>query len=210
MERNPPETADRPAVPAARISAPRSAPNGALFWPVVFLVIVIDFVTKAIAVASLVPQHVPHPVLGEVVRLTLVYNPGAAFGLYLGEHSRIIFTVLTLAALGILWRLFRSTVRGDARRIVALALVCAGAVGNLIDRLRSARGVVDFIDIGATTWRWPTFNVADMAVTSGALLLAYVLWREDRAAAREAAVELERRAAVPPVPAIITDQREAS
>jgi signal peptidase II len=210
MERNPPETADRPAVPATQVSAPRGAPNGALFWPVVFLVIVIDFVTKAIAVASLVPQHVPHPVLGEVVRLTLVYNPGAAFGLYLGEHSRIIFTVLTLAALGILWRLFRSTARGDARRIVALALVCAGAVGNLIDRLRSARGVVDFIDIGATTWRWPTFNVADMAVTSGALLLAYVLWREDRAAAHEAAVELERRAAAAPVPAIITDQREAS
>jgi signal peptidase II len=183
--------------------------NGTVFWPVALLVIVIDFVTKAIAVTSLAPQHVPHPVMGEAVRLTLVYNPGAAFGLYLGEHSRIIFTLLTLAALGILWRLYRATGPSDARRSLALALVCAGAVGNLIDRLRSARGVVDFIDIGATTWRWPTFNVADMAVTTGALLLAYVLWREDRAAAREA-VEGEALAAQPVIAATVGDQREAS
>jgi signal peptidase II len=176
-------------------------------------VLAVDVVTKAIAVAMLTPQHVPHPVLGEAVRLTLVYNPGAAFGLYLGEHSRIIFTVLTVAALGILGRLYRATARGDGRRTLALALVCAGAVGNLVDRLRSSRGVVDFIDIGAATWRWPTFNVADMAVTSGALLLALVLWREDRAAAREAAEEREALSAATGATlpaAIVVDQREAS
>ena len=191
----------------------RSASNAMVFWPVVFGVIAIDVVTKAIAVAMLAPQHVPHPLVGEAVRLTLVYNPGAAFGLYLGEHSRIIFTVLTLAALGILWRLYRATLPGDGRRTLALALVCAGAIGNLLDRLRSSRGVVDFIDIGATTWRWPTFNVADMAVTSGALLLALVLWREDRAAAREATAESESRSATTAAPLaapIVADQREAS
>jgi signal peptidase II len=214
MERRPPEAA---SLPEAIVRPPefpaRSASNATVFWPVVFGVIAIDVVTKAIAVAMLAPQHVPHPLVGEAVRLTLVYNPGAAFGLYLGEHSRIIFTVLTLAALGILWRLYRATVPGDGRRTLALALVCAGAIGNLIDRLRSSRGVVDFIDIGATTWRWPTFNVADMAVTSGALLLALVLWREDRAAAREATAESESRSATTaaPLPApIVADQREAS
>jgi len=184
-----------------------------VFWPVVLGVLAVDLITKAIAVAMLAPQHVPHPVLGEAVRLTLVYNPGAAFGLYLGEHSRIIFTVLTVAALVILWRLYRATAHSDWRRTLALALVCAGAVGNLADRLRSSRGVVDFIDIGVATWRWPTFNVADMAVTSGALLLALVLWREDRAAAREAADESESRSATTtatlPAP-IVVDQREAS
>jgi signal peptidase II len=66
--------------------------------------------------------------------------------------------------------------------VSALALVCAGAIGNLIDRLRSFFGVVDFIDIGIGDARWPTFNVADMAVSIGAGLLAYVLWKEDQAA----------------------------
>jgi signal peptidase II len=117
-----------------------------------------------------------------------VYNPGAAFGIHVGPYSRVVFSVLTLAALAILWRLFRGTRSGDYQRLLALALVSAGAVGNLLDRLRSARGVVDFIDLGVGDWRWPTFNVADIAVTSGALLLASVLWREDREAARESAV----------------------
>ena len=214
MERRPPEAANPPeAIVVPPELGMRGASNAMVFWPVVSGVIAIDVVTKAIAVATLAPQHVPHPVIGEAVRLTLVYNPGAAFGLYLGEHSRIIFTVLTLAALGILWRLYQATARGDGRRTLALALVCAGAIGNLIDRLRSSHGVVDFIDIGATTWRWPTFNVADMAVTSGALLLALVLWREDRAAAREATAESEARSATTaaPIPApIVVDQREAS
>ena len=48
-----------------------------------------------------------------------------------------------------------------------------------IDRLKSARGVVDFIDIGIGAWRWPTFNVADIAVTTGAILLAVVLWNSE-------------------------------
>ena len=76
---------------------------------------------------------------------------------------------------------------GDSLRLAALGLVCGGAVGNLIDRVLSARGVVDFIDVGVGTYRWPTFNIADSAVTVGAVVLAYVLWmegREDQAALR--------------------------
>jgi signal peptidase II len=59
--------------------------------------------------------------------------------------------------------------------------VCGGAIGNLIDRVRSASGVVDFIDVGLGDMRWPTFNVADMAVSIGAFLLAWVLWGDERA-----------------------------
>jgi signal peptidase II len=69
-------------------------------------------------------------------------------------------------------------------RTVAISLVTAGALGNLIDRIVSPNGVVDFIDIGLRDMRWPTFNVADMAVSTGAILLAAVLWREDEQAAR--------------------------
>ena len=63
--------------------------------------------------------------------------------------------------------------------------MCAGAVGNLIDRIRSSQGVVDFIDVGIGDARWPTFNVADMAVSIGAFLLAWVLWGEDNAPERQ-------------------------
>jgi signal peptidase II len=59
--------------------------------------------------------------------------------------------------------------------------VSGGALGNLVDRVRGPQGVVDFLDIGIGDLRWPTFNVADMAVSTGAILLAWVLWGEDRA-----------------------------
>jgi signal peptidase II len=75
-----------------------------LFWSLLVTVVVLDLITKAVAVYALVPQRIPHEVIGEYVRLTLVYNPGAAFGLHLGEHSRWIFMALTIGALFILAR----------------------------------------------------------------------------------------------------------
>jgi signal peptidase II len=142
-------------------------------------VVVADAFTKMLAVDRLTPAYLPHPVLGDWLRLTLVYNPGAAFGLHLGPWSRWIFMGLTIAALVVLWRLYRSS-PADARWLVS-----GGAMGNLIDRIRSGRGVVDFIDIGVPAWRWPTFNVADMAVSTGAILLAIVLWREEESRVAE-------------------------
>ncbi|MBM4193438.1 MAG: signal peptidase II [Gemmatimonadetes bacterium] len=148
---------------------------------IVLAVFALDQLTKWAALEWLTPAYIPHRVVGSVVRLTLVYNPGAAFGFHLGEHSRWIFTGLTVVALGVLWRLYRETLATDRPRAVALALVGGGAFGNLLDRLRSPQGVVDFIDIGYAGFRWPTFNVADIAVSCGAALLAWVLWREEPA-----------------------------
>ncbi|MEX2181975.1 MAG: signal peptidase II [Gemmatimonadaceae bacterium] len=167
----------------------RSEPGGlsrARVLAVVAGIIALDVVTKLVAVDRLAPMHVPHRVLGETLRLTLVYNPGAAFGLHLGAWSRPAFIVLTFVALGVVWSLYRSSAPTARLRVLALAAVAGGAIGNLIDRVRSARGVVDFVDIGVGSWRWPTFNVADSAVTLGALTLAVVLWREDAVAARRA------------------------
>ena len=161
----------------------RSKSNGFLFWPILLVVVASDVVTKWWAVQKLSgPPRIPHEVIGEYVRFTLVYNPGAAFGLNVGEHSRWVFTALTIGALLILGRLYLSTQPGDRTRVTALALVCGGALGNLIDRIRHDLGVVDFLDLGFGDARWPTFNIADMAVSSGAFLLAIVLWAEDRAA----------------------------
>ena len=154
--------------------------KGRLFWGTVLTVVALDVATKMAAVAALVPRQLPHDIVGEAVRLTLVYNPGAAFGLHVGPASRWVFLALTVGALVILGRLYRATRPGDVARTLAVGLVCGGAIGNLIDRVRSPMGVVDFIDVGIRDLRWPTFNVADMAVSTGAVLLAWVLWGEDR------------------------------
>jgi len=146
---------------------------------------VLDVITKIVAERNLVP-HVPRRVIGEWARFTLAYNPGAAFSMWLGPYSRIIFGSFALIALVILWRLYKGSAPGDTSRVLALGLAWGGAAGNLIDRVRSPAGVVDFIDIGIPDgWRFWTFNVADSAVTVGAILLAIVLWREDRQRASE-------------------------
>ena len=155
----------------------RSKPG--IFWAVTGVVLLVDAFTKIVAVDRLIPAYLPRPVWGDGLRLTLVYNPGAAFGLHLGPWSRWIFIGLTCLALLVLGRLYLETPLRHRVRTLALALVSGGALGNLLDRLKSGRGVVDFIDIGVGTWRWPTFNVADIAVTTGAMLLAWVLWNSE-------------------------------
>ncbi len=150
-----------------------------LFWWVAAIVVVLDFITKEIVVRTLATR-LPLRVAGDWLMLQLVYNPGAAFGIRAGEYSRWVFTILAILALVVLGAMVRQTDPAHRIRLLALGLVCGGAVGNLIDRLRSPRGVVDFIDVGVGAIRWPTFNVADMAVTCGAIALAVVLWAEGR------------------------------
>jgi signal peptidase II len=135
------------------------------FWPLLFVLASSDCATKRIAQTRLVPAHVPHPVAGEVVRLTLTYNRGAAFGIDPGPHGRWVLVTLSLGV------------------IAGLALRARGAIGNLIDRIRSARGVVDFIDLGIGDARLWAFNVADLGISTGAALLVFALWRRGRAPA---------------------------
>ena len=155
--------------------------------------IAIDLITKLLAEQYLVPRYVPHRIIGDFVRFTLAYNPGAAFSMSLGPYSRYIFGAFAVVALVVLWRLYRlsgpAKRSGDRLRILALGLAWGGAAGNLIDRFRSPQGVVDFIDIGYGNVRFWTFNVADSAVTVGAIVLAWSLSREEREErhAREAA-----------------------
>lgn len=152
--------------------------NALIYWPIMAGVLLLDVGTKYVAEQTLSPAGVPSPVIGDVLRWTLVYNPGAAFGLYLGSYSRWIFLGLSVTALIILWRMYRETAAGRWVRTLSLALVSSGALGNLIDRIRHEHGVVDFIDVGIGASRWPTFNIADVAVSTGAFLLAWVLWNE--------------------------------
>ena len=147
------------------------------FWPVLLVLLVADCTSKRAAEIMLAPAGVPHEVVGEVIRFQLAYNVGAAMGLTIGRHSRVVFSLMALLAVAVLARLYRRAARDDWRLALALALIIGGALGNLLDRIRSPLGVVDFIDVGMGGLRFWTFNVADVGVTLGAGLLAALLWR---------------------------------
>lgn len=156
-------------------------------------IIALDVVTKRWALTALDPR--PSELLGGLVPLTLAFNKGAAFGVRLGEDSRWFFVPVTIIALVLLGVLFRQAAERDFLRIGAISLVVSGAVGNLYDRVRWNRGVVDFlgpIDLGF--WNFPIFNVADMAITCGAVLLAISFWFEEQEERRAATLEV----ALPP------------
>ena len=154
------------------------------FWPLLFLLVFTDCATKRLA--ETLPVHSPQEVVGDVLRFTLAYNPGAAFGFVVGtaEASRWFFGLVAIFMTALFFHWYLQADEGDRHFAIALALVAGGALGNLLDRLRSERGVVDFIDIGLGDVRFWTFNVADAAVTVGAILLAWVFMREGRDAAR--------------------------
>jgi len=147
------------------------------FWPTLVIVYALDFITKRLAETYLVPEHVPHRIIGELVRFTLAYNKNAAMGLSLGGYSRVGFALTAAAILVVLGTLYHRTAESDRFSALALALVAAGALGNLTDRLMSSRGVVDFIDVGIGSARFYTFNIADAGVTCGAVLLAILSLR---------------------------------
>ena len=150
-------------------------------------IIVADILTKRWAEETL--RGAPQPdFLGGYVPLTLAYNRGAAFGISIGDDPRWVFIPIALAALALMSALLVRAHERDHLRIVSLILVVTGAVGNLIDRIRWDRGVVDFIgpvDLGFM--HWPIFNVADMAISCGAVLLAVSFWMEERALKRAGA-----------------------
>ena len=142
------------------------------------LVLLLDIVTKRWALEALNGQ--PSELFGGLVPLTLAFNRGAAFGLSIGNDPRWFFIPVTILALGLLTVLVVQTDSADKFRILALSLVLTGALGNLIDRVRWDRGVVDFIGpINLGFMDWPIFNVADMAISCGAVALAISFWMEE-------------------------------
>jgi len=148
-----------------------------VFWPLLFLLVLSDCATKRWAETNLA-EHTSEPVVGEVLRWTLAYNRAAAMGITFGPASRPLLILATLGALVALARVYRNAAPQDGRLAVATALVIGGALGNLIDRLRWAGGVVDFIDVGLGASRFWIFNLADVGVTVGAALLAWLLLRQ--------------------------------
>ena len=135
------------------------------------LILVLDQATKFVVVRHMVESQAIE--VTSFFNLVLVYNPGAAFS-FLASHSgwqRTLFTgIAVVASLWIIYLLHRY----PQQRLFAfsLALILAGAVGNLIDRI-TVGAVIDFLDFHAFGYHWPAFNVADSAITCGAVLLVY-------------------------------------
>ena len=148
------------------------SPDNALAWLwLTVLVIALDQATKAIVLHVFTP-YVPHPVIPGFFDWTLAFNSGAAFS-FLAEHpqwSRWLFSIIAIAVSAVLVRWLAQTPRRDWRTALPLALVIGGALGNLIDRLRVGQ-VTDFIQVFIGAWPFPAFNVADSAISVGAVLL---------------------------------------
>jgi signal peptidase II len=157
-----------------------------VFVPVFLLLVLADCGTKRMAETHLVAT-IPQSVFGDALRFTLAYNPDAAFGVSVGPASRWVLAIAAAVVLVLLIGMLRRARSGDTWLVAALALAAGGATGNLLDRVYSSHGVVDFIDVGLGAHRFWTFNVADVGVTTGALLLAVLLWRRGT---REASVVL--------------------
>lgn len=143
-----------------------------------------DWATKALAVRALWPSHTPRRVVGDLVRLTLAFNRHGAMGIVHGSWSRPALAAVAVCGLAVLGVVLRHTAPTDRLRAAAVGLLAAGAAGNLWDRVRWGRGVVDFVDVGVGALRFWTFNVADASLTVGAVLLAVALRRADSATTR--------------------------
>ena len=146
-------------------------PN-ALPWLLLSVVVIaLDQLSKWWALTGLQPG-VPHPVIPGFLNWTLTFNPGAAFSFLAmsGGWQRWFFVVLSIVISAVLVVWLARTARRDWRTALPLALIIGGALGNLIDRLHAAQ-VTDFIQVYFRQWTYPVFNLADCAITVGAVML---------------------------------------
>ena len=152
-----------------------------ILLPILLVGVALDQVTKQL-VLSYLPLGAQIPVIKGFFNIVHVHNRGAAFGLmstWSLDFVRIFFlctTCIVLLVVGYLWW----RLPGDQRlAAVGYSLIMAGALGNLVDRVRFGE-VVDFLDFYWGHYHWPAFNVADSLVCLGAGVLFWVILREEK------------------------------
>jgi len=141
-------------------------------------VVLLDFITKAY-ISSSMSLHESFDVINGFLNITYVRNPGAAFS-FLADapaifRSIFFISVTVTAIILVLYYIAKSKIE-EPFMIFSLSLILSGAVGNLIDRIRFGE-VVDFIDVYISSYHWPAFNVADSAITVGAVIMVLELIR---------------------------------
>ncbi len=135
-------------------------------------VLVLDQLTKFL-VFSLMPLHSVREILPGFFNLVHVRNTGAAFSLFAGAASwwrQFFFVGLALVIVVGLLVAYTKLDKRDVANRTAYALIIAGALGNLIDRVRLGE-VIDFLDFYVGAYHWPAFNVADMGISVGAAIM---------------------------------------
>jgi signal peptidase II len=139
------------------------------FWLIAVVVVIVDQLSKLWAVKNLLRGSIE---LTSFLNLYLVFNSGAAFG-FLGGASgwqNLLFVGIAILVSFVIIMMAKRLGANDLQVLTGLMLILGGAIGNLIDRIRQGY-VVDFVDFHYQDWHWPAFNVADSAITVGAVLL---------------------------------------
>ncbi len=146
-------------------------PRGGGRWLWLSLVVLLFDQLSKYAASQVLVLHEARAVLPSV-NFTLVHNAGAAFSFLSNESGwqRWFFTAIALVVSLLIFFWLRRLPRGERRTAMGLALILGGALGNVWDRIQLGY-VVDFIDVYYHAWHWPAFNLADSAITVGAVLL---------------------------------------
>jgi signal peptidase II len=152
-----------------------------LFFGVAAIIVLFDQITKYV-VDTAMTLHSSIPVIEGFFNITYVRNPGAAFGFLAtapAAFRAVFFIAVTVAAILLILTYIRKYSAGEREMTLCLSLIMGGAVGNLIDRVRFG-DVIDFLDVYIGSHHWPAFNVADSAISVGAVFLLIVMFRKTR------------------------------
>lgn len=145
------------------------------------VILILDQATK-LWIQNTIPLWESKTVIPGLFNLVHVLNKGAAFGFLAdldGNMQTYFFIGITGLAVVLIFHLLRTVHRKDNYLFAALGLILGGALGNLIDRIRVGM-VIDFLDFYFGSHHWPAFNVADMAISTGAILLLVSFYRKKR------------------------------
>lgn len=150
-----------------------------LKWTAIsFIIVILDQITKAMATANLI-MFDPVAIM-PMLNFTLMHNEGAAFSFLsdAGGWQRWFFTVIAsvVSVALIIW--IKKLSPQEKGMAISLSLILGGAIGNLIDRVRFGY-VVDFVDVYYNTAHWPAFNIADAAISVGAVVMIIYSFREE-------------------------------
>lgn len=158
----------------------RAAGRGPFFRPWLWtpLIFVVDLVSKRLVLANEEALRAHISVIGDFARFIYVRNPGSAMGLF--PVGRWVLVGVSILASFFIIYLYRSTERRLRVRLAAMAAILGGALGNLVDRIFYEGRVVDFIDLGFGSHRFYTFNVADIGVSIGGVVLFLCILLESR------------------------------
>ncbi len=138
-----------------------------LFFAVAAIIVILDQASKRLVWAAFQDTG-GRDLIDGVLRIRLSTNTGAVMGI-LSNSRPILISVTIISIIALIYFAYRMRYAPVFKR-VCLGLVLGGAFGNLIDRIATGK-VIDFIDMGIGNYRWPTYNVADIAVTVGAVIL---------------------------------------